>query len=329
MTDDRIRSIVPMFGGATHYVDTVDTILEYVDDVHPSTDDLVGWHRGTFDRVSKRDSILRRVHYLRNVGLLTEGDDHWQLGDAGKQYVANHSRETLARIMLDRNVGLRSLLYHLTAGPMTIDEIDVQQRETHENLNWTPGELDMPKQRANWLRSLGYVELDERVYRLTDEGRQFTETMFAEWSASPSSQGDSDSFTARSYETTTQGRYVDPEFRQTVLSRYSAECPVSGVDHSELLDVAHVLSWSDYPNHRADLTNVLALSKSHHAAFDRELFTLDSDYRLHVIPTFETKSSVLQQTLLDQEGERLPIPDGHLDSAHLSRYNESLSWFAP
>ena len=70
------------------------------------------------------------------------------------------------------------------------------------------------------------------------------------------------------YETTVQARAVDPEFRVTVLSRYDRTCPVSGVDHPDLLDVAHVLSWSDYPEHRADLANVLSLSKTHDVAFD-------------------------------------------------------------
>ncbi|MFD1513481.1 HNH endonuclease [Halomarina rubra] len=327
MADDRIRSIVPMFGGATQYVETVDAILEYVEDVHPSTDDLVGWHRGTFERVSKADSILRRVRYLQNVGLLTEDNDHWRLGDAGEEYVTDDDCETLARIMLERNVGLRSLLYALTAGPMTIDEIDEQQLDSHPVLGWTRGQLDMPKQRANWLRSLGYVERDGDSYRLTDDGRLFTETILNEWSASPTPQNDANSITARTYEMTTQARYVDPEFRQTVLSRYDSECPVSGVDHEGLLDIAHVLSWSDYPDYRTDLTNVVALSKTHHAAFDRELFTLDGDYRLHVAPAFRTESPVLQQTILDQAGERLPIEDGHLDSRYLNQYNESLAWY--
>ena len=242
MADERIRSIVPMFGGATQYVKTVDAILKYVDEVQPTTDGLVGWHRGTFDRVSKRDSILRRVRYLWNAGLLTEQADHWRLSENGREYIANHDRELLARIMLERNVALRSLLHYLTAGPMTIKEIDEQQRETHNNLNRSPGELDMSKQRANWLRSLGYVKRDGDAYRLTDEGRQFTEQILTEWSASPSEQDDEPSITAHTYETTTQARYIDPEFRQAVLRRYDATCPISKVDHEGLLDVAHVLS---------------------------------------------------------------------------------------
>jgi len=48
MPSDRLRSIVPMFGGGTNYVDTLDAIVEFVDGYNPTTDELVGWHRGTF-----------------------------------------------------------------------------------------------------------------------------------------------------------------------------------------------------------------------------------------------------------------------------------------
>jgi len=95
--------------------------------------------------------------------------------------------------------------------------------------------------------------------------------------------------TAGTYETTVHARVVDPEFRATVISQHDETCPVSGVDHPGLLDVAHVLSWNEYPEHRSDLTNVLPLSKTHHAAFDRELFTIDQEYRIQVNPSFETE----------------------------------------
>lgn len=122
------------------------------------------------------------------------------------------------------------------------------------------------------------------------------------------------------------GRSFDPEFRATVLSRHDRTCPISGVDHPGLLDVAHVLSWSDYPEYRADLSNVLALSKTHHAAFDRELFTIDQNYRLCVNPEFETESDVLQRTIINREGERISIPDGSLESQYVTQHNASLEW---
>ena len=327
MSPDRLRSIVPMFGGATHYVDTLDAILEFVASHHPTTDELVGWHRGTFERVSSRKSIMRRVSYLQQVGFIQQDGERWMLGKVGREYVTDHDQETLLRIMCSRNVGLRSLMYALTAGTMTIEEVSDQQLETHPELGWSSGETDMALQRVNWLRSMGFVEKLDGKYALTVAGYQFVDEAVSKWADTawtPDATGDS--MTAGVYEVTVQARTVDPEFRVTVLSRYNRTCPVSGVDHPGLLDVAHVLSWSDYPEHRADLSNVLPLSKTHHAAFDRELFTIDRDYRLRVNPTFETQSEVLQRTILEQADERISIPDDSIAPAHLAQYNETLGW---
>jgi putative restriction endonuclease len=316
-----------MFGGGTNYVETLTDVLEFVRAHHPTTDELVGWHRGNFANVSSRESIMRRVRYLQQVGFLQETDDRWELGDGGEEYIGQGDMATLLRIMCDRNVGLRSLLYALVAGPMTIAEVSEQQLETHPELGWSRGETDMALQRVNWLRSMGLVEKRGDKYALTDAGREFVERAVETWADSEwtPSVGDTEMY-AGTYDATVQARSVDPEFRATVLSRHNRTCPVSGVDHPGLLDVAHVLSWSEYPEYRADLSNVLALSKTHHAAFDRELFTIDEDYRLRVNPAFETKSDLLQRTIIEKAGEPVPEIDTQLNTDYLTRHNTGLEW---
>jgi len=151
MHDQRLRSIVPMFGGASRYVETLDAVLAFVADHQPTTDELVGWHRGTFERVESRDSIERRIGYLEAVGFLETDGDHWTVGREGEQYLAEQSVETLTEIMCRRNVGLRSLLYALAADPMDLGEISRQQLDAHPELGWKPTNTDMAKQRVNWL----------------------------------------------------------------------------------------------------------------------------------------------------------------------------------
>jgi putative restriction endonuclease len=316
-----------MFGGGTRYVETLDAILEFVEAHQPTTDELVGWHRGSFQSVSSRDSIMRRVSYLQQVGFLRQSNDHWELGDAGREYVEQGDVATLLRIMCDWNVGLRSLLYALVAGSMTLAEVSEQQLDTHPELGWSRGETDMAKQRANWLRSMGLVEKRGDEYALTDDGLQFVESAVEEWADSDWTPSVSDTeISAGMYDATVHARSVDPEFRATVLSRHDRTCPISRVDHPGLLDVAHVLSWSEYPEHRADPSNVLALSKTHHAAFDRELFTIDQDYRLRVNPEFETQSDVLQQTVIDRVGERISLPADSLNPQYIAQHNAALEW---
>lgn len=135
-------------------------------------------------------------------------------------------------------------------------------------------------------------------------------------------------YTASEYETTVGVRSMPAAFRDAVLDRYGHACPVSGVDHDRLLDVAHVLSWSEYPDHRTDPGNVLALSRTHHAAFDAGLYTLDGDFRLRVAPDFETDSEVLARTLLDRDGEPVRLPgDAPLAPDYLDRRNRQLDWW--
>jgi putative restriction endonuclease len=317
-----------MFGGATHYVETLDAILEFVATHEPSTAELVGWHRGSFTNVSSRKSIMRRVQYLQQAGFLEQTATNWRLGPAGKEYRQAGDAETLLGLMCERNVGLRSLLYELSAGPMTIAEISDQQLDTHPELGWTRGETDMAKQRANWLRSMGFVEKRGNEYVLTDAGWAFVEDAVSMWADSDWSPAVAagEGMHAGTYETTVHARSVDPEFRATVLSRHEQRCPVSEVDHPGLLDVAHILSWSEYPEYRADVANVLPLSKTHHAAFDKGLFTIDQDYRLCVNPSFETESELLQRTLLAQADERLMLPEGSIEPEYLAKHNAALAW---
>lgn len=142
------------------------------------------------------------------------------------------------------------------------------------------------------------------------------------------SEPESPEYTATTYETTVDARSLSAAFRTGVLDRYDHTCPVSGVDHDRLLDVAHILSWSDFPESRTNPGNVLLLSKTHHAAFDAGLFTLDTSSRLQVNPTFETESDLLRRTLLDRAGERvnLPVDTSAMDS-YLTEYNRHLDWW--
>ena len=136
-------------------------------------------------------------------------------------------------------------------------------------------------------------------------------------------------YTAEIYETVVGTRSLPVAFRVGMLARYNHTCPISGVDHDRLLDVAHVLPWSDYPEHRTDPGNVLLLSRTHHAAFDAGLFTLDGSCRLQVNPEFETESELLQRTLLDRAGERIELPvDTVAMSGRLREHNNRhLDWW--
>lgn len=172
------------------------------------------------------------------------------------------------------------------------------------------------------LRDRGELEfLDhEGTYRILNLDEDAT--------ASASDVDPTQQYEARTYETTVQGRSLPVAFRDAALAWYGSRCPVSGVDREGLLDVAHVLPWSDHPEYRTDPENVMVLDKTHHEAFDRGLFTLDDEYCLHVAPEFSTESDVLETTLLDREGDRVAFPDARAPAAdHLREHNTTLAWW--
>jgi len=172
------------------------------------------------------------------------------------------------------------------------------------------------------LRDAGEVEfLGNGTYRLVGLDVESNAT------ADEGESGRDWEYEAREYQTTVGARSLPAAFRDAVLARYDSRCPVSGVDQARLLDVAHVLSWSDHESLRTAPGNVVALDKTHHAAFDAGLYTLDGDFRLHVAPAFETESPLLRRTLLEQDGDRVAVPEDALDPTNLRRRNESLDWW--
>ena len=131
------------------------------------------------------------------------------------------------------------------------------------------------------------------------------------------------------YETTTTTRNVSSELRSAVIEAYGEHCLVSDVDHPRLLDVAHILPWSEYPEHRQSPENVMVLSKLHHAAFDAHLFTIDEEFRVRTNPELTTESEFLRETLLEREGERIELPrSAEVASENLREYNQDVDWLS-
>lgn len=172
------------------------------------------------------------------------------------------------------------------------------------------------------LRDRGEVEF------LDDRGRYRVASLADDAGPADPSPAPDVEYTAAEYETTVGARSLPRAFREAVLDRYDRTCPVSGVDHPRLLDVAHVLPWADHPDRRSDLGNVLPLAKTHHAAFDAGLFTLDREFALHAAPSFETDSDLLRRSIVDRAGTRVEALAGApLSGEYLARHNEGLAWW--
>jgi putative restriction endonuclease len=129
----------------------------------------------------------------------------------------------------------------------------------------------------------------------------------------------------RTVETT---RYPMPQsVRVEALQRYNKACLLTDVDLPELLDAAHVVARSERPSEVRNPENVFVLNKLHHEAFDRNLFTIDTDYRIRVNPALSTHSKLLDDSLVTADGERVEFPESaSLDRDLLADRNAELAW---
>jgi hypothetical protein len=83
-------------------------------------------------------------------------------------------------------------------------------------------------------------------------------------------------------------RRVQSFFRATVLTSYENRCALTGLDVPELLNASHIIPWSANVSRRADPHNGLCLNALLDRAFDRGLFTFDTDLRVILSRRLET-----------------------------------------
>lgn len=94
MPRKRLGRILSRFGGATSYQEKVDEVFEFVNDHRPTTDELVGWHRGTFAQENIAIEVTRwdRQEYreaFQEAGLFVAERDN--IPDPGTEILLKRS----------------------------------------------------------------------------------------------------------------------------------------------------------------------------------------------------------------------------------------------
>jgi putative restriction endonuclease len=112
------------------------------------------------------------------------------------------------------------------------------------------------------------VALDEEKYLVTDgELNEISE---------PSE------YYRRKYITTlVERRAHQQSFRIRVLAAYNSKCCLCRLNHSELLDAAHIIPDTE-PKGNPIVPNGLTLCKIHHTAFDVNIIGISPDYDIHI-----------------------------------------------
>ncbi|CAA0096424.1 Uncharacterised protein [BD1-7 clade bacterium] len=103
-------------------------------------------------------------------------------------------------------------------------------------------------------------------------------------------------------------------FRKMILGIYDNACCITGLNIPEINRASHIVPWAEDAKKRLDPSNGLCLSATYDAAFDRNLISLDDDYRLIVskeISDHYTNQSV-SEYFLSKEGQVISLPSRFL-----------------
>ena len=145
-----------------------------------------------------------------------------------------------------------------------------------------------------------------------------------------SGRGDSD--TSGNRVSRSQDRVeISKSFKDEVRSRFDNKCALTGIEggeYSYLLTVSHILDRADREDIAEDHGNVVLLNRTHHFAFDNELWTFDTNGRVWVNPDYSPSSDIMRESLIERDGEVVPqLRDAAIDPEYLGAHNSSLSWW--
>ncbi len=114
----------------------------------------------------------------------------------------------------------------------------------------------------------------------------------------------------RSYITTnTRMRLHQQSFRVRVLDAYRNRCTCCNLQHTELLDAAHIIPDKELRGEPV-VQNGLSLCKIHHAAFDQNILGITPDYRIKIREDIleETDGPMLKHGIQSLENSKLILP---------------------
>jgi predicted restriction endonuclease len=110
---------------------------------------------------------------------------------------------------------------------------------------------------------------------------------------------------------TVRARLGQSFFRQAVLASYGLRCCITGNPVPELLVASHILPWATHPEHRVNPRNGLCLARTHDAAFDAGLITLDDDWRLVLSRRLRDylPNDAVERHFIAYEGRVIALPE--------------------
>ncbi|WP_161787422.1 HNH endonuclease [Endozoicomonas numazuensis] len=99
-------------------------------------------------------------------------------------------------------------------------------------------------------------------------------------------------------------------FRKIILEIYDQSCCITGLNIPTVNRASHIVPWSEDKANRMNPSNGLCLSATYDAAFDKNLISLDDDYRIILSKDIKEhfNSQSVTEYFLRKEGQPILLP---------------------
>jgi putative restriction endonuclease len=126
----------------------------------------------------------------------------------------------------------------------------------------------------------------------------------------------------------TRQRLHQGAFRELVVSAYDKRCAICRLNHSELLDAAHIIPDNELRG-TPIINNGLSLCKIHHAAYDQSILGISADYHVHIREDIllEHDGPMLLHGLQELDGHAITLPSHERDYPDRDRLAERFEHF--
>jgi len=162
----KFKSLWPLPGGTTEYVNTLTKILEKVQKENPTYDELLNWFTSEY-KLSGQRTPRRYLDYLKRFGFLKTENNRLYLTSESVRFLESRDNRIVYSILSERVLGLDDILTWLSAEALSENEIHERLTKKY-NLKWNA--THQTYFRLMWLKSLGYVQESGGEYYITDEG---------------------------------------------------------------------------------------------------------------------------------------------------------------
>ena len=157
------RSLWPLPGGTTQFVETLIELLEAINNGISDREELISWLIDNYENVSSRKTAYGYTNVPKNMGLVVMTDGHLYLSKRGQEYYASKDVELLYSIVAENILAYDDILEFIITADSPQSEQDILEFVVENfDVNWTT--YAQVNYRLLWLMNMGKIRKTEDGY---------------------------------------------------------------------------------------------------------------------------------------------------------------------